>query len=114
MARTPRNDWTNDDVLRVYNEYPRKVGRKLALRRIATALTEIAEREADPVSWLVARVRQYAESPAGKRGKFTPYPATWFNQGRYDDDPTEWADKDQPTNPTPGRIVAPRGKYDGL
>jgi hypothetical protein len=44
---------------------------------------------------LQARAAAYAASPAGQRvangdKDIRPYPATWFNQGRYEDDQTEW------------------------
>ena len=42
---------------------------------------------------LTERVSAYAEAvkawpPADHQ--FIPHPATWFNEGRYDDDPNEW------------------------
>ena len=42
--------------------------------------------------WLKTRVLQYANSPQGKREdrSLIPYPATWFNGARYDDDDSEW------------------------
>tara|TARA_Y100000310_G_scaffold216555_1_gene217574 strand:- start:71 stop:352 length:282 start_codon:yes stop_codon:yes gene_type:complete len=41
-------------------------------------------------TWLLAKVRDYAASPAGQRGEYTPHPSTWMNQERYTDDPNEW------------------------
>ena len=45
-----------------------------------------------PPDVLLAKVREYAASPAVKSTpiEFIPHPATWFNAGRYDDDPAEW------------------------
>jgi hypothetical protein len=68
----------------IYRVYPRKVGKKAALEAIKVAL------RSKPYDELMEAVKAYAESPAGKRGKFTPHPATWFRQGRYDDDRSEW------------------------
>jgi hypothetical protein len=45
---------------------------------------------------LLAKVQQYAEcrrrvcGESPREAEFTPHPATWFNGGRYDDDPKEW------------------------
>lgn len=78
-------------VARIWSAYPRKVGKQAALRKIEVAIRKIRGRgEADPAGWLLARVEKYAKSPAGNRGEFTPHPATWFGQGRYDDDDSEW------------------------
>lgn len=79
-------------VEEVYQCYPRKVGKPDALKAIRKALGEIGGRGDDinAVSWLCERVQKFANSPAGQAGKYTPYPATWFNSGRYDDDPQQW------------------------
>lgn len=78
----------------IYQAYPRHVGKAKALLAIDKAIEVIAQRDASmrkaPASWLLERVQKFADSPAGKRGNFTPYPATWFNGGRYDDDDAEW------------------------
>ena len=90
------------DVEAVYNLYPRKVGKGDALKASGKAIQAIKARgEADPVGWLKAKVKTFAESPAGQAGKFTPHPATWFNQGRFDDDPAEWRRRE--TTETPHR-----------
>lgn len=91
--RRPSSKWQNEDLEAVYNAYPRKVAKPKALAAIGKALDLIANRSgapADPVSWLKGRVEAFAQSPAGLSGRFTPYPATWFNAGRYDDDAEEW------------------------
>jgi len=91
------NDNDNHDVIdvpreefieAVYQAYPRHVGKQAALKKIASAILG----GADPADILKA-VRTYAaavaEWPADEK-KFIPYPASWFHQGRYDDDPEEW------------------------
>ncbi len=85
----PAEIMRDTDAERVYQEYPRKVAKEDALRSIRKALHKI-EIEGRDIEWLIGRVRQFANSPAGKAGKYTPHPATWFNRGSYDDDPTEW------------------------
>jgi hypothetical protein len=67
----------------LYRLYPRKVGKKDALKAILKALKE-CEFEA-----LREAVQEYATSPEG-RGQYCPHPATWFNKGRWHDDRREW------------------------
>lgn len=84
----------------VYNAYPRKVGKRAALKAISQAFTrliagkeapsEIFQTVADAEVYLVLRCNMFAQSPAGQAGKFTPHPATWFNASRYLDDESEW------------------------
>ena len=68
----------------VYEAYPRKVGRPVALRAILKALTTT-----DHETLLKATVA-YAEARRGQDQQFTPMPATWFNQQRYLDEPSTW------------------------
>lgn len=108
---------SKDRIEEIYQTYPRRVGRKKALIAIEKAVQEIAKREgtANAGAWLLGRVKEFAASPAGQAGTFTPHPATWMNQGRYDDDPAEWSRKDDRDKPKAGgRIAAPPGKYAGL
>ena len=94
--------FTGDQIKSVYQAYPRKVGKAAALKAIRKALATIAKADdppADPVAWLTQRVRMFAASPAGEAGRFTPHPSTWFNQGRYDDDPDEWNRHDHHVDP---------------
>lgn len=85
------------DVDSIYAAYPRKVGKADALKAIAKAL------KTKPAAELLAAVNAYAVAmadwPEGER-QFIPHPATWFNGGRYDDDPATWvrcnATKNQP------------------
>ncbi len=107
-----RRSAKTSDVERIYQDYPRKVGKTEALKAITKALSEIKRRPGvdDPVVWLLERVQRFAESPAGNRGKYTPHPATWFNQGRYDDDPAEWK-RDEDRTPRPS-MPEPRDPTD--
>lgn len=108
--------WPAETVAAIYEAYPRHIGRAKALTAIEKALTFVASRNGlpDPAAWMLGRAQAFAASDAGHRGVFTPHPTTWFNQGRYDDDDTEWnrtADSVQPGQRL-GRIEAPPGKYD--
>jgi hypothetical protein len=78
----------------IYQAYPRKQGRKEALKAIAKALSSLSfEEPPRDHAWLLGRVQAYAAAvalwPAGDE-RFIPHPATWFNKGNYDDDPTTW------------------------
>jgi hypothetical protein len=80
-----------DEVEAIYSAYPRKIGKKAAMEKIRIALQGLHEEKGDDnFAYLLDRTRKFAQSPAGKRGEFTPHPSTWFNQGRYMDDPNEW------------------------
>ena len=68
----------------IYQAYPRKVGRGAALKAIEKALGKVKSPE-----WLLARVKQFASSSGGQAGQFTPHPATWFNQERWNDEQDE-------------------------
>jgi len=83
--------WQGKDVRAIYQAYPRHTGSRAALAAIERALTRLAHGgNKKPVECLLRCTHKYAASPAGNQGEFTPHPATWFNQGRYEDDPAEW------------------------
>lgn len=77
----------------VYALFPKKVGRDEALRAITKQL------KAHPLSYLLDKTNQFRQAveswPVSYRymqdgGDRCPHPATWFNQGRFADDPKEW------------------------
>lgn len=69
----------------IYNAYPRKVGRPNALKAIRRALIE-KRGEA-----LLEATKRFSEERRGQDATFTPHPATWFGQKRYEDDPATWS-----------------------
>ena len=74
--------------------YPRKVAKQAARKAWEKAVKEItsAGGTLDEARGRLQRaVDQFAKSDKA-RGDFCPYPATWLNQGRYDDDPAAWQD----------------------
>lgn len=84
--RKPRVVATGDAEA-IYQAYPRKVGRQDALKAINKALTKLN------AAALLERVQRYTAIVARwpeKDWPFCPHPATWFNRGRYDDDPAAW------------------------
>lgn len=80
----------------IYSAYPRKVGKEKALKAIEKAIHRI-KAEHDH-AWLLGQTEAYALTRKGEDQQFTPHPATWFNEGRYDDESlqpkakTVWAD----------------------
>lgn len=92
-----KKPWTAIDVESIYMAYPRKVGKQKAIAAIEKALKTIQaegfdENGTQPHEWLLGVVLKFAAActKAGRDPKFIPHPATWFNQGRYDDDQKEW------------------------
>ncbi|MGH7593388.1 MAG: hypothetical protein ACRELE_06000 [Gemmatimonadales bacterium] len=86
--------------LLIYEQYPRKEGKRGALKAIGNATRRLCKGEVElpPMTLREARVllyrntQAYARSPAGSNPDPTkiPHPATWFNQSRYLDDQANW------------------------
>ena len=68
----------------IYDAYPRKVGKKDAQKPIEAAI------KAKGFDELLEIVKQFKAASSEVEKRFIPHPATWFRQGRYDDDPSEW------------------------
>lgn len=84
-------------VANLYSRYPWKVAKADAFKAIEKAIVAVARRdhsgnEREATDWLGSRVDLYAASAQGRQPDKSkiPYPATWFNGGRYDDDPARW------------------------
>lgn len=75
---------TIDPANEIYNIYPKKVGRPYALKAIRRALKQFG------FDHVVNRTKAYREAVQSINPQFIPYPATWFNQERFNDDPTTW------------------------
>lgn len=67
----------------IYAAYPKKVGRPTALKAIQKAISKFG------ASLLLERTKAFALARAGDL-EFVPHPATWFNQERFNDDPSTW------------------------
>jgi hypothetical protein len=87
----------DDTVLNgIYRAYPRHVGSRTAKQAIDRALRRLMDgkegpmSEGDAVEGLLRATQAFARSPAGRKGNFTPHPATWFNRSSYLDSPEEW------------------------
>jgi hypothetical protein len=90
-AKASVRRFTADEIETIYKAYPLHVKRTKAFEAIGKALKTIDD--PDPVQYLLAIVREFADSPAGKKGEFTPHPSTWFNDKRWLDDRAEWHKK---------------------
>lgn len=72
---------------RIYDAYPLKVGKPAALKSIQGAM-----RRGHTFDFLMQRVRAYAAARNGDKS-FVPHPSTWFNQDRFNDDPSTWGNQ---------------------
>jgi uncharacterized protein YdaU (DUF1376 family) len=63
-----------------YETYPRKIGKGAAKVAYARALKKIDKDK------LLKATEIFAKQRAGKDIQYTPHPATWLNQGRWDDE----------------------------
>ena len=76
----PKSPSTGDAFERFWSVYPRKIGKQSAKRAF--------ERVKVPLETLVTAVERQKCSDQWTRnnGQFIPHPATWLNQGRWDDE----------------------------
>lgn len=88
----------NDDLFaKAYEAYPRHVGRRAAEKAWSAAIgREAAKRAASYAEhgdWVYQRVMTYAAMCAKHRKprEYIPHMATWLNEDRFLDDPSEWA-----------------------
>lgn len=66
-----------------WEAYPSKVGKKAAVKSYDAAIADLGGD--DPEGLILAGLRRAL--PNWTSGKFIPNPATWLNQGRWDDQP---------------------------
>lgn len=81
-------------IEKIYSAYPKKVGKPAALKAIKTAMSKL-----EP-SKLLEITQAYAKRRNGDL-QFVPHPSTWFNQERYNDDPSTWTTETPKTNGQP-------------
>ena len=67
----------------IYRAYPRKVAKADAIKAIRRAMKD------SPVTDLLEVTKLFAASQT-PGSPYTPYPASWFNGRRYEDDPSAW------------------------
>lgn len=75
-------------AVEIYEAYPRRQGKQDALKAIAKTIKAGIDSK-----HLLERTKAFATA-AGKWNvedrQFIPHPATWFNRGSFDDDPSTW------------------------
>ncbi len=76
----------NTEAESVYKEYPMKVGKPAALISIKKAIKKFG------LPLILSKTRQYARVRK-EHPEFLPNPSTWFNQERFNDDPSTWLRK---------------------
>jgi hypothetical protein len=100
-SQVRHRELTNEQTHAIYLDYPRRVAPKRANDAISKAASRLLAGEDVPPTgplssirevyeYLCRRVRLFRDSADGQAGKFTPHPATWFNDHRYLDDEAEW------------------------
>lgn len=105
LARQPVPSAVNPEKITaemIYMAYPRKVGKTAAVKVITRLMANRPKDppkqwdDREPLEWpryLMERTQAFAKAvetwPTAER-HYCPHPATWFNQGRFDDDPKEW------------------------
>lgn len=72
----------------IYAEYPRKIGKAVAVKAIDKAL-----KSGENFEGLLSKTMAYAKAVlewSDENKKFIPHPSTWYNAERYNDDQSEW------------------------
>ena len=93
-----RSTPTEDQVERLYHLYPLKVGKSDAKKAIRKAVVEVRHGDSDhpamalaeALDYLEDRLKLYARCVQGRKREYIPYPATWFNKGKFWDDEKTW------------------------
>ncbi len=85
----------------IYKCYPLKVGKPVALKAIGNAI-----KAGTSFQELLEKTQAYSLARNGNL-EFVPHPSTWFNQRRFNDDPSTWKPNNgnsQTTKPNPRNI----------
>jgi len=73
-------------VEEIYQAYPKKADKPAALRAIKKAILKMRPEA------LMELTRKYAKVRESCEPQFTPYPASWYNAERFNDDEETWGD----------------------
>lgn len=90
----------------IYCAYPRKKKKPEALKAIQKALLHI------DFDTLLARTEAFARARPSPTDRFTPHPATWFNNEGYNDDPSTWPDGENIAPAKPKEKAPTYPRYD--
>lgn len=102
----------SDHFLAWWEHYPRKVAKKKAATAYQHAVKAIKQEHTcsadEAYQRLLTAVQAFQASDNGEGDRqFVPYPTTFLNQGRYDDDPSVWKRGGQTNS---GQPVSRRGR----
>jgi hypothetical protein len=116
-AEIQRSSPTEDQVERLYQLFPLKVGKIAAKKALRKATAQVMHGDADhppmplaeALDYLADRLRLYGRCVQGRDRKYIPHPATWFNEGRFWDDEQTWkvGDSKNGVPKTPTRLANP-------
>lgn len=81
----------------IYECYPKKENKKEAIEAIVRAIKRGADSQ-----FLRERTLLYAKAVANKERRYIPFPATWYNAERFNNDPKSYADN-EPNHPANSR-----------
>lgn len=82
----------------IYKAYPLKKGKPSALLAIRKALKNCSAAD------LLEKTEAFSMARNGDMA-FCPHPATWFNDERYNDDPSTWNPRQQPNTNQPRNAI---------
>jgi hypothetical protein len=91
---------SSSQVEEIYAAYPKKVGRPTALRAIRRALDKCA------FDFLLERTQFFAQT-CNSPAEYIPHPSTWYNQERFNDDPSTWRRTGSTNGKPPPEIIRP-------
>lgn len=87
----PPTNYPESVLFSIYNAYPRRTGRPMALKRIREALDRICQGEidglprtqAEAIEFLRVKTEEARRQMGAREHKFIPHMATWLHQRRY-------------------------------
>lgn len=105
-----------EPVIKPFDRFWSAVHQKIGKRQSESAYEHAVKRlrvekpDHDPHEFLLDRMTVFARSPSANPTDRAPiHPATWLNQGRYDDDPATWQ-RGSPRNGDPRGNLAVRNQ----
>ena len=108
-----KSELSDEELRAVYLAYPRRKALRDAMKAMRSAVERIAKEDGttqhEALAKLKTRVEAYAKHVKinGTEEQFLPYPATWLNDGCYDDeDLLRLAPKTEESRPAPMSLKA--------
>ncbi len=79
-----QSDWPNDYFEQFWQAYPKHVDKQAAMKKLAQL------KKGGKLHWrdLIDGTKRYAENVCGKDPQFTKGPASWLNNGKWEDETT--------------------------